>query len=43
MVNLPLVGHTLAARIVATDKYDDGCIDRIVVSPCPQYTNKTNV
>src|ERR1700758_5282806 len=35
MVNLPLVDDKLAVRMVGTDKYNDGWIDRIVVSPFP--------
>jgi iron complex outermembrane receptor protein len=35
MVNLPIKDDVLALRVVGTDKYDDGFIDRIVVSPFP--------
>lgn len=35
MVNLPLQDDLLAVRLVGTDKYDHGFIDRIVVSPFP--------
>ncbi len=35
MVNLPVVHDVLAVRLVATDKYSPGFIDRIVVSPFP--------
>jgi iron complex outermembrane receptor protein len=35
MVNLPLVDDHLALRIVGTDKYMDGWINRIVVNPFP--------
>ena len=35
MLNLPLVENYLALRLVGTDKYDDGWIDRIVVNPFP--------
>jgi iron complex outermembrane recepter protein len=39
MVNLPLIDQHLALRLVVSDKFDDGYIDRVVVSPFPQYTN----
>lgn len=35
MVNIPLIDDKLAIRLVGTDKYNDGWIDRIVVSPFP--------
>jgi iron complex outermembrane recepter protein len=35
MLNFPLVDDRLALRVVATDKYDDGWIDRAVVQPFP--------
>jgi iron complex outermembrane receptor protein len=35
MLNLPIVDDRLAVRLVGTYKYDDGWIDRIVVSPFP--------
>jgi iron complex outermembrane recepter protein len=35
MLNLPLVQDRLALRLVATDDYTDGWIDRVVVSPFP--------
>ncbi len=35
MVNLPLIDDKLALRLVGTDKYDDGWINRIVVNPFP--------
>jgi len=35
MVNLPIKHDVLAVRIVGTDKYDHGFIDRVVVSPFP--------
>lgn len=38
MINLPL-GDIAALRIVGTEKYTDGYIDRIVVSPFPLPTN----
>ncbi len=43
MLNLPLIDHELALRLVLTDRYDSGYIDRIVVSPYPQYTNNNTV
>jgi outer membrane receptor protein involved in Fe transport len=39
MINVPLDDRTLAARVVLTDTYDSGFLDRIVVAPFPQYTN----
>ncbi len=38
MVNLPL-GDTMALRLVATEKYTDGYIDRVVASPFPLPSN----
>jgi iron complex outermembrane recepter protein len=35
MVNLPLIGDTLALRVVATEDYTSGWIDRIVADPFP--------
>src|SRR6202142_4371435 len=35
MVNLPLIDHTLALRLVGTEDYTSGWIDRIVVNPFP--------
>jgi len=35
MVNLPVTDNVLAVRLVGTDQYNDGWIDRIVVSPFP--------
>jgi len=35
MLNLPIIDDVLALRVVGTDKYDHGFIDRIVVSPFP--------
>jgi iron complex outermembrane recepter protein len=35
MLNLPLVEDRLAARIVVSDQYTDGWIDRIVLNPFP--------
>jgi outer membrane receptor protein involved in Fe transport len=39
MVNLPLIDQVMALRLVVTEKYDSGYIDRIVVSPYPGYTD----
>jgi outer membrane receptor protein involved in Fe transport len=39
MVNIPLVQDKLALRIVETDKYTSGWIDRIVLDPFPLPTN----
>jgi iron complex outermembrane receptor protein len=39
MVNLPLAEDKAALRIVATDKYTSGWIDRIVLDPFPLPTN----
>jgi iron complex outermembrane recepter protein len=35
MVNLPLIGDTLALRVVGTENYTSGWIDRFVVNPFP--------
>jgi iron complex outermembrane recepter protein len=35
MLNLPVINDQLAVRIVGTDAYTDGWIDRIVVNPFP--------
>ncbi len=35
MVNLPIQDNVLAVRLVGTDKYDHGFIDRTVASPFP--------
>jgi iron complex outermembrane receptor protein len=35
MVNLPLIGDSLALRVVGTEDYSSGWIDRIVVNPFP--------
>jgi iron complex outermembrane receptor protein len=43
MLNLPLVEHEAALRLVLTDRYDSGYIDRIVVSPYPAYTDNNTV
>jgi iron complex outermembrane recepter protein len=42
MLNVPLADHTAAFRIVATEKFDGGYIDRVVVSPYPSYVNVTS-
>lgn len=39
MVNLPVVKDKVAVRIVGTDTYTDGWIDRIVLAPFPLETN----
>jgi iron complex outermembrane recepter protein len=39
MVNVPIVSDTLAFRVVASDIYTDGWIDRIVLNPFPLETN----
>ena len=41
MVNLPLVDQIASLRLVATERFDGGYIDRIVESPFPPYTNTT--
>ncbi len=38
-INIPLVEDKLAVRLVATDKYDSGWIDRVVLSDFPFPTN----
>src|ERR1700728_2330227 len=35
MINLPLINDTLALRVVATEDYTSGWIDRIVANPSP--------
>jgi iron complex outermembrane recepter protein len=35
MINLPLIDDKLALRLVGTDTYDNGWIDRVVVNPFP--------
>jgi iron complex outermembrane recepter protein len=35
MINLPLIDHTLALRVVGTENHTSGWIDRIVVNPFP--------
>ena len=39
MVNIPLIDDKLALRIVGTETYDAGWIDRIVLNPFPLPTN----
>jgi iron complex outermembrane receptor protein len=39
MLNLPVVQDKAALRLVATDEYKDGWIDRVVLSPFPLETN----
>jgi iron complex outermembrane receptor protein len=39
MVNLPLITDQLAIRMVGTDSYTSGWIDRIVLNPFPLETN----
>jgi len=39
MVNLPIVTDTIALRVVGTDKYTSGWIDRIVLDPFPLPTD----
>ena len=39
MVNIPLIQDKLALRIVGTDSYTDGWIDRVVLNPFPLETN----
>jgi iron complex outermembrane recepter protein len=43
MLNLPVVSDKLALRIVASDRYTHGWIDRTVVSPFPLETNNGTV
>ena len=35
MVNIPLIGDTLALRVAGTENYTSGWIDRIVADPFP--------
>jgi hypothetical protein len=35
MINLPLIDNTLALRVVGTEDYTSGWIDRIVANPFP--------
>lgn len=42
MANVPLVQDTLALRVVATDQYNSGWIDRIVLNPFPPEANDGN-
>jgi iron complex outermembrane recepter protein len=39
MLNIPLLRDTVALRLVGTDKYIDGWIDRIVLNPFPEESN----
>ena len=39
MLNVPLVTDQLALRVVGTDTYTSGWIDRVVLNPFPQETN----
>jgi iron complex outermembrane recepter protein len=39
MVNLPLINDVAALRIVGTDKFNSGWIDRVVLDPFPLETN----
>lgn len=39
MLNLPLITNKVAVRLVGTDEYVHGWIDRIVLSPFPPETN----
>jgi iron complex outermembrane recepter protein len=39
MVNVPLVNNTLALRVVMTENYTSGWIDRVVLNPFPLPTN----
>jgi len=39
MLNIPLIDDALALRVVVTDKYTSGWIDRIVLNPFPLPTN----
>jgi outer membrane receptor protein involved in Fe transport len=41
MLNIPLMQDVIALRIVGTDKYIDGWIDRKVVSPFPVEVNNS--
>jgi iron complex outermembrane receptor protein len=42
MLNLPIVADTLALRVVGTETYTSGWIDRIVLNPFPPETNGGN-
>jgi outer membrane receptor protein involved in Fe transport len=42
MLNIPLVQDVVALRLVGTDKYIDGWIDRKVVNPFPPEVNDSN-
>jgi iron complex outermembrane receptor protein len=42
MVNIPLVQDVVALRLVGTDKYIDGWIDRKVLSPFPAEVDNSN-
>ena len=42
MLNIPLVQDVVALRLVGTDKYVDGWIDRKVVNPFPPEVNDSN-
>jgi len=39
MLNLPLISGKVAVRLVGTDEYTDGWIDRVVLSPFPLESN----
>jgi outer membrane receptor protein involved in Fe transport len=39
MVNIPLIDHKLALRIVGTENYSSGWIDRVYLANFPQPTN----
>jgi outer membrane receptor protein involved in Fe transport len=41
MVNVPIVQDIMALRVVATDKYVEGWIDRDVISPFPLEVNNS--
>jgi outer membrane receptor protein involved in Fe transport len=41
MVNLPIVDDIVALRVVATDKYIEGWIDRTVLNPFPLEVNNS--
>jgi outer membrane receptor protein involved in Fe transport len=43
MLNIPLVSDTLALRIVGTENYTSGWIDRIVADPFPLATQNSTV
>jgi len=42
MLNIPLMRDVIALRVVGTDKYVDGWIDRKVVNPFPPEVNDSN-